>query len=66
MARKYFQVIYEDNHLIIVNKEPGILVQGDATGDKCLLDMVKDYIKEELSESRELFFWVPCIVWTGR
>jgi 23S rRNA pseudouridine1911/1915/1917 synthase len=55
MARKYFQVIYEDNHLVIVNKEPGILVQGDATGDKCLLDMVKDYIKETYQKPGAVF-----------
>lgn len=55
MARRPFQIIYEDNHLIIVNKEPGILVQGDATGDKCLLDMVKDYIKVEYDKPGAVF-----------
>ncbi len=39
------QVIFEDNHLIIVNKVPGQIVQGDKTGDKSLLDLVKEYIK---------------------
>jgi len=55
MAKRPFQIIYEDNHLIIVNKEPGILVQGDSTGDKCLLDMVKDYIKEEYQKPGAVF-----------
>ncbi|QRR02870.1 RluA family pseudouridine synthase [Dyadobacter sandarakinus] len=55
MANKPFRVVYEDNHLIIVNKEPGILVQGDATGDKCLLDMVKDYIKETYNKPGAVF-----------
>ncbi|GAB3177811.1 RluA family pseudouridine synthase [Telluribacter humicola] len=55
MAKYPFQVIYEDNHLIVVNKEPGILVQGDATGDKCLLDMVKDYIAEKYNKPGAVF-----------
>jgi 23S rRNA pseudouridine1911/1915/1917 synthase len=55
MAKRRFQVIYEDNHLLIVNKEPGILVQGDATGDKCLLDMLKEYIKEEYDKPGAVF-----------
>jgi len=40
-------VIYEDNHLIVVNKVPGQIVQGDKTGDKSLLDLVKEYIKKK-------------------
>lgn len=55
MKKKPFQVIYEDNHLIIVNKEAGVLVQGDATGDVCLLDMVKDYIKEAYNKPGAVF-----------
>lgn len=55
MAKRRFQVVYEDNHLLIVNKEPGILVQGDATGDKCLLDMLKEYIKEEYDKPGAVF-----------
>ncbi len=39
------QVIFEDNHLIAVNKPPGWLVQGDETGDDTLADWVKAYIK---------------------
>ena len=35
------QVVYEDNHIIIVNKLPGEIVQGDKTGDKPLSDIVK-------------------------
>lgn len=55
MAKRPFQVIYEDNHLIIVNKEPGVLVQADATRDACLLDMVKDYIKEKYNKPGDVF-----------
>ena len=38
-------LIYEDNHLIIYNKQPGLLVQGDKTGDITLLDIIKHYLK---------------------
>ena len=40
------EVVYEDNHIIIVNKRPGEIVQGDKTGDRPLSDMVKDWLKE--------------------
>jgi 23S rRNA pseudouridine1911/1915/1917 synthase len=39
------QIIYEDNHLLVVNKLPGQLVQGDKTGDISLNDILKEYIK---------------------
>jgi 23S rRNA pseudouridine1911/1915/1917 synthase len=39
------QIIYEDNHLLIINKKAGQLVQGDKTGDESLLDSIKNYIK---------------------
>ncbi|MDH6251375.1 23S rRNA pseudouridine1911/1915/1917 synthase [Chryseobacterium sp. H1D6B] len=39
------QIIYEDNHLLIINKKVGQLVQGDKTGDESLLDSIKNYIK---------------------
>ena len=39
-------VLYEDNHLIIVNKRAGEIVQGDKTGDEPLVETVKQYIKE--------------------
>ena len=41
------KVVYEDNHLLIVEKPPNLLTQGDATGDPCLADLAKDYIKEK-------------------
>ena len=40
------QVVYEDNHIIIVSKTTGEIVQGDKTGDKPLSETVKQYIKE--------------------
>ncbi|MCB0704240.1 MAG: RNA pseudouridine synthase [Saprospiraceae bacterium] len=41
-----FQILYEDNHLIAVNKPAGWLVQGDQTGDRPLAEYVKDYIRD--------------------
>ncbi len=52
---KAYQVIYEDNHLLIVNKATGILVQGDATGDEPLVDILKTYIKEKYNKPGEVF-----------
>jgi 23S rRNA pseudouridine1911/1915/1917 synthase len=50
-----FTVVYEDNHLIIVNKRSGVLVQGDKTGDIPLLDLVKSYLKEKYGKPGEVF-----------
>jgi len=50
-----FQVVYEDNHLLVVNKPAGILVQGDKTGDKTLIDICKKYIKEKYNKPGEVF-----------
>jgi 23S rRNA pseudouridine1911/1915/1917 synthase len=52
------QVIYEDNHLIAVNKPAGILVQGDETEDTPLVDYVKDYIKFRYQKPGEVFLGV--------
>ena len=41
------QVLFEDNHIIVVNKRAGDIVQGDRTGDKPLSDVVKDYLAEK-------------------
>ena len=38
-------LLYEDNHLLVFNKQPGLLVQGDKTGDISLLDLLKNYLK---------------------
>lgn len=50
-----FQVVYEDNHLIVVNKESGVLVQGDRTGDTTLSDYVKAYIKEKYDKPGNVY-----------
>lgn len=49
------QVLYEDNHIIVVNKLPGEIVQGDKTGDKPLVDYVKDYIREKYAKPGAVF-----------
>lgn len=51
-------VLYEDNHIIIVNKAPGEIVQGDKTGDRTLADEVKAYIKEKYHKPGEVFLGV--------
>ncbi|NLV52561.1 MAG: RNA pseudouridine synthase [Bacteroidales bacterium] len=52
------QVIHEDNHIIIVSKNTGEIVQGDKTGDKPLSDTVKQYIKEAYAKPGEVFLGV--------
>ena len=52
------EVVYEDNHLIIVNKQSGEIVQGDKTGDRPLSDIVKDYIKEKYQKPGAVFLGV--------
>lgn len=51
-------VIYEDNHIIIVNKQSGEIVQGDKTGDTPLSDIVKQYIKEKYNKPGNVFLGV--------
>ncbi len=52
------QVVYEDNHVIIVNKQSGEIVQGDKTGDTPLSDIVKAYLKEEYAKPGNVFLGV--------
>ena len=52
------EVVYEDNHIIIVNKQSGEIVQGDKTGDTPLSDIVKDYIKEKYAKPGAVFLGV--------
>lgn len=51
-------VLYEDNHIIVVNKKPSDIVQGDKTGDKPLSDIVKDYIKHKYNKPGDVFLGV--------
>ncbi len=52
------EILYEDNHIIIVNKAPGEIVQGDKTGDTPLLDIVKQWIKETHAKPGNVFLGV--------
>ena len=54
----FMHVLYEDNHIIIVNKAPGEIVQGDKTGDTPLLEQVKLYIKEKYQKPGNVFLGV--------
>jgi len=47
--------LYEDNHIIIVNKQPGEIVQGDKTGDTPLSDTIKQYLKEKYNKPGNVF-----------
>ena len=51
-------VLYEDNHLIVINKRVGDIVQGDKTGDQPLSDVVKEYIKEKYNKPGEVYLGV--------
>lgn len=52
------QILHEDNHIIVVNKRVGDIVQGDKTGDKPLSDVVKEYLKEKYNKPGEVFLGV--------
>ena len=52
---EFFTVLYEDNHLIAVNKKNGVLVQGDETGDTPLSEHVKEYIREKYQKPGNVF-----------
>jgi 23S rRNA pseudouridine1911/1915/1917 synthase len=52
------QILHEDNHIIVVNKRVGDIVQGDKTGDKPLSEVVKEYIKDKYQKPGEVFLGV--------
>ena len=52
------QVLYEDNHLIVINKRPGDIVQGDRTGDIPLSEVVKGYIKKKYNKPGNVYLGV--------
>lgn len=53
------EILYEDNHLIAVNKRISDIVQADKTGDKSLEDEVKEYIKKKYDKPGDVFLGVP-------
>ena len=52
------EILFEDNHLLIVNKKSGDIVQADKTGDKPLSEVVKEYIKEKYNKPGDVFLGV--------
>lgn len=52
------QILFEDNHIIVVNKRAGDIVQGDKTGDKPLSDVVKEYIKDKYNKPGNVYLGV--------
>ncbi|WP_273274929.1 RluA family pseudouridine synthase [Maribacter polysiphoniae] len=56
---KNLQVLHEDNHLIVINKRPGDIVQGDKTGDTPLSEVVKQFIKEKYNKPGNVYLGVP-------
>ena len=52
------QILFEDNHIIIVNKRAGDIVQGDKTGDKPLSDIVKEYLKDKYNKPGDVYLGV--------
>lgn len=59
------EILYEDNHIIAVNKKNSDIVQGDKTGDTPLSEEVKSYIKKNTT-NRETYFWECPIASTAR
>jgi 23S rRNA pseudouridine1911/1915/1917 synthase len=57
-TKENLQVLYEDNHIIIVNKRSGDITQGDKTGDKPLSDVVKEYVKDKYNKAGSVFLGV--------
>lgn len=51
-------VLYEDNHLMVVNKDPGEIVQGDKTGDEPLVETLKRWLKEKYGKPGNVFLGV--------
>ena len=51
-------IIFEDNHLIVINKSSGVLVQGDETGDQPLVEICKEYIKDKYHKPGDVFLGV--------
>ena len=57
-SKDNLQVLFEDNHIIVVNKRAGDIVQGDRTGDKPLSDVVKEFIKEKYDKPGNVYLGV--------
>ena len=53
------RIIYEDNHLLVIDKKVGEIVQGDKTGDTPLSEILKEFIKERDAKPGNVFLGVP-------
>ena len=60
------EILYEDNHIIAINKSSSDIVQGDKTGDKPLVDTVREYLKERYSKSGNVFCGVVLFAKTSK
>lgn len=58
MTLRDSQILYEDNHLLVVNKEAGILSMGDSTGDVTVAEMAADYLKHKYQKPGNVFVGV--------
>lgn len=56
--KRDLEILFEDNHIIAVNKRAGDLVQGDKTGDETLADLVKAYIKKKYNKPGDVYLGV--------
>lgn len=53
------RILYEDNHIIIFNKRPGEITQGDKTGDECLAETLKAFIAQRDAKPGKVFMGIP-------
>ena len=58
VTKPALEILYEDNHLIAVNKRVGDIVQGDKTGDRTIGDDIKIYLKEKYNKPGNVFLGV--------
>ena len=57
-TKENLQILFEDNHIIIVNKRAGDITQGDKTGDKPLSEIVKEYVKDKYNKPGNVYLGV--------
>ncbi len=59
MAGDSLRILYEDNHILAVNKMPSDIVQGDRTGDQTLADRVREHLRTEYGKTGNVFVGIP-------
>ncbi|MCG1036112.1 RluA family pseudouridine synthase [Polaribacter sargassicola] len=57
-SKENLQILFEDNHIVVVNKRAGDITQGDKTGDKPLSEVVKEYIKDKYNKPGNVYLGV--------